>query len=64
MSIVKSDEELLKEIVEFGIDITLLQENLRLTPTERLEQLMRMIEFAEELKQAKARNDNQHHLNV
>ncbi len=59
----KNDEQL-KERIEFGIDITLLEENLRLTPTERLEQLVRMVEFSEELKLAKARKNNQHHLNV
>ena len=51
----KIDEELLKEKVEFRIDITLLEENLRLTPTERLEQIVRLVEFSEELKRAKAR---------
>jgi hypothetical protein len=57
MSTVKGDKELLKEKIEFGIYITLLEENLRLTPTERLEQLVQMVQFSEELKQAKARKN-------
>ena len=55
---------LLKEKTEFGIDITLLEENLRLTPTERLEQLVRMVEFSEELQRAKAQKEKSNHLNV
>ncbi|HEY4492976.1 MAG TPA: hypothetical protein VJ521_02415 [Acidobacteriota bacterium] len=37
---------------EYGLDITLLYSNLRLTPTERLEQLKRMFRFEEELDRA------------
>jgi hypothetical protein len=48
------DDEELRKAIEFGIDITLLEENLRLTPMERLEGLVRMVEFSEELKRAKA----------
>lgn len=35
-----------------GVDVSMLVENLRLTPTERLEQLQRVVEFFEELQQA------------
>lgn len=59
-----SQEELLKEKVDFGIDITLLEENLRLTPTERLEQLVRMIAFSEELQLARERKKASNHPNV
>lgn len=54
----------IQELAEFGIDITLLEENLRLSPTERLEQLVRMVEFSEELRRAKARKEKSDHLNV
>ena len=33
--------------IEFGIDVSLLEENLRLTPTERILQLQRMTETFE-----------------
>jgi hypothetical protein len=35
-----------------GVDVSMLVENLKLTPTERLEQLQRVIEFFEDLRQA------------
>jgi hypothetical protein len=35
--------------IAYGIDVTLLTENLALTPTERLEQLAAMNELYEEL---------------
>jgi hypothetical protein len=34
------------------VDVTLLQENLKLTPTERIEKLMALQRFAEELQRA------------
>ena len=36
--------------IEAGVDVSLLVENLRLSPTERLEQLQRMTELYEELR--------------
>lgn len=36
--------------IEAGVDVSLLAENLRLTPTERLEQLQRMTELYEALR--------------
>lgn len=38
--------------IEFGIDITLLEQNLKLTPTERIEQLERYVVFLEEVRRA------------
>lgn len=35
-----------------GIDISLLEERLRLTPTERVERHQRALEFAEEMSRA------------
>ncbi len=40
------------EIYKKDVDRTLLRENLKLTPTERLQKLMRMQAFAEELHRA------------
>jgi len=40
---------------EYGIDITLLYENLSRTPTERIENFLRWLEFVDELKRAKKR---------
>ena len=43
------------EIIELymkDVDRTLLRENLKLTPTQRIEQLMEMQRFAEELRRA------------
>jgi hypothetical protein len=34
------------------VDVTLLHENLKLTPTERIEKLMALQRFAEELQRA------------
>ena len=42
-------------VIEFykkDVDRTLIRENLRLTPEERLNKLMRMQKFAEELRRA------------
>jgi len=38
--------------IEFGVDITLLEQNLKLTPTERIEQLERYVVFLEEVRRA------------
>lgn len=40
---------------EFGIDITLVEENLKRTPTERVEALLSMLEFVEEARRARER---------
>jgi hypothetical protein len=36
--------------IEQGVDVSLLEENLRLSPTERIEQLQRMTELYEALR--------------
>lgn len=36
--------------IEAGVDVSLLEENLRLSPTERLEQFQRMTELYELLR--------------
>lgn len=38
--------------IDFGIDVTLLYERLKMTPTERLEAHQRSLEFVEELQRA------------
>ena len=46
---------MMDEIIELymrDVDRTLLRENLKLTPTQRIEQLMEMQRFAEELQRA------------
>lgn len=40
-----------------GIDLTLLYENLRRTPTERIENFMQWLSFAEELRKAKQKKE-------
>ncbi len=39
-----------------GVDVSVLVENLRLTPTERLEQLRHVVRFFEDLHRAGARS--------
>ena len=49
------DEGVMDEIIELymrDVDRTLLRENLKLTPTQRIEQLMEMQRFAERLQRA------------
>lgn len=43
--------------IEAGVDVSLLEENLQLTPTERLEQLQRMTELYEALRPKDASSD-------
>jgi hypothetical protein len=38
----------IRQLVDFGVDETLIEENLRRTPTERLERMMEMVRFIEE----------------
>ncbi|MDD5542548.1 MAG: hypothetical protein PHX83_05185 [Acidobacteriia bacterium] len=44
------------EAYKKDIDMTLVRENLRLTVEERLRKLMRLQEFAEELRRAKKKS--------
>lgn len=39
--------------IEYGIDVSLLLENLALTPGQRLERLQQMVEFHEHLRKAR-----------
>ena len=43
--------------IDAGVDVSLLVENLRLTVTERLEQLQRMTELYESLRPKQADDD-------
>ncbi|MEW6202170.1 MAG: hypothetical protein AB1546_09355 [bacterium] len=43
-------QDVLEKAKEYGIDLTLLYENLSLTPTERIEKLKNTLEFVEELR--------------
>ena len=43
--------------IEAGVDVSLLEENLQLTPTERIEQLQRMTELYEALRPKDAPSD-------
>jgi hypothetical protein len=49
------DPDPVVEAYKAGIDVTLIQRNLRLTPEERLRQLMQLQRFAEELRRAGAK---------
>ena len=40
------DQRILEKIPS-GVDVTLIEENLRLTPTERVEKMRRVLEFVE-----------------
>jgi hypothetical protein len=57
----KAGNELDPVVEEYkkGIDVTLIRENLRLTVDQRFQQLMKLQEFAEELRRAgrKAREE-------
>jgi hypothetical protein len=43
----------IREAEEFGIDLSLLLENLKLTPTERLQKLQNQVRFHAMLRKAK-----------
>lgn len=46
------DVDPVTEAFKSGIDVTLIDRNLRLTPEERIVQLMQLQRFAEELRRA------------
>lgn len=48
----KSSIEKIIEIYQRDVDITLIQENLKLTPTERLDRLWEWIQFVDECRRA------------
>lgn len=43
-------EDPIQSAIDFGIDVTLLYERKRLSPTKRMERHQQMLEFIEELK--------------
>ncbi len=43
--------------IDAGVDVSLLMENLQLTPTERIEQLQRMTELYEALRPKEMADD-------
>ena len=45
------DQRILEQIPS-GVDVTLIDENLRLTPTERVEKMRRALAFIEEARAA------------
>ena len=49
--------DVLAEAVAWGVDLSLLRERLRLTPTERLERHQAMLDFLGEMRAAKVRKD-------
>ena len=46
------DLEVLRRAVEYGIDLSLLRERLRLTPTARLERHQAALKFMHEVREA------------
>lgn len=53
----KNTKDAIERAKEDGIDITLLYENLSHTPTERIENFLKWLEFAEELRRAKQKKE-------
>jgi hypothetical protein len=51
-STIESDDEVLRRVEAFGVDLSLLRERLAWTPTERLEWLFEVLEFVEALQTA------------
>ena len=48
----KKDQDLVIEAYKKDIDVTLIRENLRLTVDQRFQQLMKLQQFAEDLRRA------------
>jgi hypothetical protein len=46
----KAWDERIFELVPSGVDVTLIDENLKLTPTERLEKMCRVLAFVQDVK--------------
>ena len=59
MAIVHDKQDSYKSAVErareFGIDMSLIEENLKQTPSERLESMISMLEFTDEARVSLAR---------
>lgn len=47
-----SEPDAIQRALEYGVDITLLTENLKRTPAERIENFQRWLAFAEEIRRA------------
>jgi hypothetical protein len=48
----KTWDQRILELIPSGVDVTQIEENLRLTPTERLEKMRRTLEFIEDARAA------------
>ena len=55
LSAKEADDRLLAEAERYGVDLTLLERNLCLSPTERLENLQSAAEFVQDLRAAMRR---------
>jgi hypothetical protein len=51
------DKSPIRRAKECGFDITLIEQNLRLTPTERLEKMISVQRFVEKVQSRKKRNN-------
>jgi len=51
----EENKSAVQRAIEYGIDISLIVENMRGTPTQRLEKLQNMMEFIEEMKKNRER---------
>ncbi len=56
----ESKPDAIQRAIEYGVDITLLIENLKRTPTERIDNFLRWMAFAEKVRHAgvKRRGDD------
>jgi hypothetical protein len=48
------------ERIPSGVDVTLIEENLRLTPTERVEKMLRLLRLVEEIRKECAGRQTDH----
>jgi ribosome modulation factor len=48
----RRSKDAIERAFEFGVDITLLEQNPKLTPTQRLEKFQSWLAFAEEVRRA------------
>jgi hypothetical protein len=48
----KSWDERILERIDAGVDASIIEENLKLTPTERLEKMCRVLAFVNDVKRA------------
>lgn len=55
MSEAQQNKPPIERAVEYGIDISLLERNLELSPEERLERLQEWVEFIEEIRKVNPR---------